>query len=128
MQHAEHMQLEHVAELVGVALANGTAIAVPALAISSDTGPARRHRLLDAVVHSFRVGDVGDHVARGLALPHHVGQRLFVAAGDGDGGAGLGQRRRDGAADAASAASHQCVLSRKRSHMGAWPPLVPELL
>ena len=100
----------------GFALTNGAPVAVPALATRMSTGPRAATACLHAAVHSFRVGDVGDHVARRLALPHHLGERLFAAACDGDGGAGLRQRCRNGAADAASAAGHKCVLSLKRTH------------
>ena len=70
-------------------------------------GRGRRHLPPDL----GRVGDVGDGVARGRAGGDRRAQRRFAAAEHGDGGAGSGQRRGDGAADAASAAGDQSVLA-----------------
>ena len=61
-----------------------------------------------------RIGDVGDAASRGLAGGHRRAQRRLAAADHGHGGAGAGERRRDGAADAASAAGDQSVPARER--------------
>ena len=116
MHHADHVLLEHVAELLGLRLGKRRAGRGAGIGDEDVDRAARGHGLADPAVHGFRVGDVGDHVARRLALPHHLGERLFAAARDGDGGAGLRQGCRNGAADAAAAAGHKCVLSLKRTH------------
>jgi hypothetical protein len=67
VHHAHDVQLEHVAELIGVVLDERRALGAAGIGNQQIDRPARRDRLLHAAVHSFRVGDVGDDVARGLA-------------------------------------------------------------
>jgi hypothetical protein len=91
MHHADHVLFEHVAELLGLRLGKRRARRGAGIGDENVDRAARRDRLPHATIHGFRVGDVGDHVARRLALPHHLAERLFAAARDGDGGAGLRQ-------------------------------------
>src|SRR5439155_10559337 len=78
--------------------------------------PARGGRALDPGGDGARVGHVGDHIARRMAFGGGVGKGGFIAAEDGHRGARLGERRRDGAADAAAAAGDDGVMPVERDH------------
>ena len=75
-----------------------------------------RHRLLHAAVHRLRVGDVGDDIAAASPCPTTSASDFSLRPAMVTAAPACDQRRRNGAADAASAASHQSVPSLQRSH------------
>ena len=70
----------------------------------------------DRRLHRRLIGHIGSERMMRIACSDHLVQHGAIAAHDGDGRAGLHQRRRYGAADAAAAAGDQSVGGTGQGH------------
>ena len=120
-----HVEIEQLLELLRIGLAERRGRDAAGIRHQNVERAAGGFGRLHAGLDRRRIGDIGhDHTGR-MTRRDRIVERGLLAAKDGHGRAGRRQRRRHGAADAAAAAGHESMPSRKQGHEGDIRQVVP---
>ncbi len=121
MHDTKHVELEQAPELLRVGLAERRGLGRAGIGDQDVERAAGGFGRLHAGFDRRRIGDIGDNHTGRMTGRDRIVERGLLAAKDGHGCAGRRQCCRHGAADAAAAASHESMPSRKQGHEERYP-------